>query len=86
MDVEVKPNGWLRDQQPNIAAIVDLFRKVFGEETINEGLRDSRRDGSFYAEDFVTGFKVESKVEEVVVASGISGDGVHWVRVRQVSK
>lgn len=86
MSEAVKPNGWMREALPNAAAIVDLFRDVFGEESMNDGLRESRRDGSFYAEDFVTGNKIEAKVEEVVVASGISGDGVHWARVRQVSK
>lgn len=79
-------NGWMREALPNAAAIVDEFRRVFGEESVNDGLRESRRDGSFYAEDFVTGNKIEAKVDEVVVASGISGDGVHWVRVKRVNK
>jgi hypothetical protein len=79
-------SGWMRAELPNVAVIVDLFRSVFGDETITDGLRESRRDGSFYAEDFITGHKIEAKVEEVVVANGISGDGVYWARVRQVSK
>ncbi|HQS59745.1 MAG: hypothetical protein B7Y56_03100 [Gallionellales bacterium 35-53-114] len=79
-------NGWMREALPHVAAIVDEFRMVFGEESINDGLRESWRDGSFYAEDFVTGNKIEAKLDEIVLLAGISGDGVHWARVRQVPR
>lgn len=81
-----KPSGWMRDELPSVAAIFDLFRGVFGDDAITDGLRISRRDGSFYAEDFVTSNKIEAKQTEFVLASGISGDGVHWAQVKQMSK
>lgn len=81
-----KPNGWMRAELPNAAAIVDQFREVFGAEEITDGMRQSRRDGSFYAEDFVTGNKIETKVTEEVIAGGVSGDGTSWIRVKQVAR
>ena len=86
MSAEKKPSGWMRAELPNVAAIVDQFREVFGAESIDDGLRQSMRDGSFYAEDFVTGNKVAAKHDEVVLASGVSGDGLRWAHVKQVSK
>lgn len=74
---EKRPSGWMRAELPSVAVIVDQFRAVFGAESIDDGLRVSMRDGSFYAEDFVTGKKIGAP--PVVKASGIRGDGVHWV-------
>ena len=79
---EIIQPGSMRDELPNAAAIVDEFRRVFGEEQTNRGIRLAMADKLFYAEDFVTGKSIGTKPSDAdVVASGVSGDGVHWVHL-----
>ncbi len=77
MEAEKRPSGWMRAEMPSVAAIVDDFRAVFGAETINDGLRESMKDGSFYAQDFVTGKTIG--MPPIVKRSGVGHDGIEWV-------
>lgn len=77
MGTEKRPGGWMRDEMPGVAAIVDEFRAVFGAETINDGLRTAMKSGEFYAEDFSTGKKIGKP--PVVKSSGVGRDGMQWV-------
>lgn len=50
-----KKPGWLREEMPNVAAIVDEFREVFGHASITDGIARAMREGTFSCEDYGTG-------------------------------
>ena len=53
--IESKKAGWLRDEMPSVASIIDEFREAFGVETINKGIAEMMQAGEFWCEDHVTG-------------------------------
>lgn len=77
-DAPVK-RGYMRECMPNVAAVIDEFREVFGAEVIDRGIRQMVANGEFYAEDHVTGKSFGAKRERVVLASGVGADGLRWV-------
>jgi hypothetical protein len=86
MSAEIQP-GSMRAELPNAAAIVDEFRCVFGVDEVNQGIRLAMADKLFYAEDFVTGKSIGTKPDDsAVVASGVSGDGTHWIHLAGAKK
>lgn len=85
---EPKKAGWLRDEMPSVAAIVDEFCEVFGADAIRGGIAQQMREGTFYCQDFVTGksYGTPSEAAGVVPVIYQSPNGLPGMMDVRISK
>lgn len=61
--------GWLREEMPGVAAVMDELSEVFGRDVVVESMRSGMRDGSFWAVDHTNGKTFGARPESQAVAA-----------------
>lgn len=65
-----KKRGWLREEMPGAAAVVDEFREVFGHEAVTSWIARDVKAGTFWCEDYTNGKTFGTRpVSQAVVAN-----------------